>query len=248
MVWSNFSKKHKLMVIGHRGASSVAPANTFLAFDKAIESGADMVEFDVHKTKDGHIVIIHDRTTKRTSSVNINVRKSSLQQVQQVELARGQTIPTLDEVFKQYKGKLHFQVEIKQAGISSYVLKLIEKHSVQKSCIVSSFYHSELRYIKKVNQDIILASLEPTIIHYPFRYLMRNWFVYTTEKHGYHGLHPNFRLVTPQLVSLAHQKNLFINTWTIDDAPTWSYLMNCGVDGIMTNKPRDLVEFLESYQ
>ena len=243
----NFSKKYEVMIIAHRGAFFEAPQNTLRAFDIAVEAGAEMIEFDVHKTIDNHVVVIHDQTTTSTSDVDIDVRTSTLEQVRQVPLKNGLQIPTLDEVFAQFKGKLYFQIEIKQEGIASYVMDLIEKHNVHDQCVISSFLHSTLHYFKKSKKKIMLASLEPTESHDRFPNLLRNWMLKNTKKLGFDGYHPEYTLVTPKIVRKAHSKNLFVNTWTADTKKDWEYLIKCGVDGIMTNNPRELHTYLKSH-
>jgi len=244
--FSKFRKTHEIMIIAHTGASREAPGNTLLAFEKAVDSGAEMIEFDIHKTADNQIVVIHDRTTQSTSEVNIDVRTSTLEKVKSVHLSHDLRIPTLNEVFAQFKGKLYFQIEIKQRGIAPYVLSLIDQFDVYDQCVVSSFWHDELQYFKKSKTPILLASLEPTIIHVPLQYLLRSWMVRNTINLGLDGFHPKYTLVTPKLVALAHSRNIFVNTWTADNPKDWKYLLECGVDGIMTNCPRELYQFLES--
>ncbi|MBN2157475.1 MAG: glycerophosphodiester phosphodiesterase [Candidatus Lokiarchaeota archaeon] len=244
MRWEDFQKKFRVMVIAHRGACYEAPGNTLLAFEKAVEAGAEMIEFDVHKTSDNHIVVIHDKTTKRTSEININVHNSTLQEVKEIPLKQDLRIPTLEEVFKKFKGKLYFQIEIKQREIAPLILSLIDQYDVHDQCLISSFWHKELHYFKKSEKKLLLSSLEPTLIHYPIRKLLRKWMVRNTINSGFDGLHPNYELVTPDLVSYAHSNNLYVLPWTADHSQDWQYMLDCNVDGIMTNYPRELVHFL----
>ncbi len=241
-----FQKKFDVMVIAHKGACFEAFENTLRAFELAVDAGAEMIEFDVHKTIDNHVVVIHDTTTEKISDVNINIHNSTLEQVREVPLKDGLQIPTLEEVFTQFKGKLYFQIEIKQSGIAPYVMDLIEKHNVHDQCVISSFLHSTLHYFKKSKKKIMLASLEPTESHDRFRNILRNWMLNIPKKLGFDGYHPKNTLVTPKTVKKAHSKNLFVNSWTADTPEDWVYLIECGVDGIITNYPRELCKFLES--
>lgn len=243
---NTFQKKFAVMVIAHRGARYEAPENSLRAFELAIDAGAEMIEFDVHKTIDNHVVVIHDRTTTRTAKMTINVEKSTLEQVRAISSQEESQIPTLEEVFAQFKGKLYFQIEIKQKGMESYILDLIEKYNLHDQCVISSFLHSTLHYFKKSKKKVLLASLEPTLLHLPIQKLIRKWMVKNTINLELDGFHPNHLMVTPELVSYAHSNNLFVNPWTADTPKYWSYLIKCGVDGIMTNYPRALYKFLES--
>ncbi len=224
------------MIIGHRGASKEAPENTLRAFELAVDAGAEMIEFDIHKTIDDHIVITHDTNTKRVSDMNINIQSSTLDQVREVPLNGGGQIPTLEELFSQFKGKLYFQIEVKQKGIAKDVISLIDKHNLHDQCVISSFLHDELPVYKELNPNIMVALLALT----SFRTIKK------TLNYGLDGYHPERLFVTPELVSKAHSNNLFVNTWTSDNEEEWIRLINCGVDGIMTNHPRRLCKFLES--
>ena len=92
----------------------------------------------------------------------------------------------------------------------------------------------------------MLASLEPTKFHQRFHNPPVNWMLNSTKILCLDGFHPEYTLITPKLVNNAHSKNLFINTWTPDKPEEWDYLIKCGVDGIITNNPRELCKFLES--
>lgn len=240
MSWEIFQKKFRkkfdVMVIGHRGSRYEATENSLPAFELAVDSGAEMVEFDVHKTIDGHVVVIHDKTTARVSDADINIHQSTLEQVREVSLKGGEQIPTLDELFSQFKDKLYFQIEVKQKGIASDVISLIDKHNLHDQCIISSFLHNILPVYKELNPNIMVALLALT----SFRTIKK------TLKFGLDGYHPDHLIVTPELVSKAHSNNLFVNTWTSDNEKEWAHLINCGVDGIMTNYPRELYKFLDS--
>ncbi|MEE3004529.1 MAG: glycerophosphodiester phosphodiesterase family protein, partial [Chloroflexota bacterium] len=109
--------------IAHRGASAYTPENTFAAFDKALALGVDNVEFDVHFSADGHIVVIHDDTLDRTTNGSGPVTAQTLDRLRSLDAGewfsaefKGQSIPTLAHLLERYKGWLHFHIEIKGRG------------------------------------------------------------------------------------------------------------------------------------
>ncbi|MHA1111143.1 MAG: glycerophosphodiester phosphodiesterase [Promethearchaeota archaeon] len=231
-----FQKKFDVMIIAHRGASKEARENTLRAFELAIDAGAEMIEFDVHKTVDNHVVVIHDRYTGRVSKVNIDVHNSTLEQVRDVPLKGGLQIPTLDKFFSHFKGKVYFNIEIKQYGLESEIYALIDKYNLRNQCVISSFLHRILPIYNETKKEVLTALIEIGKIK----------LVKRAMKMRLDGIHPEYLLVTPELVSNAHSNNLFINTWTTDHLKDWIRLIKCGVDGIMTDKPRELYKFLES--
>jgi glycerophosphoryl diester phosphodiesterase len=231
-----FHKKFDVLMIAHRGASSEAPENTLRAFELAIDAGAEMIELDLRKTVDNHIVIIHDRYTGRVSRVNIDIHKSTLEQVQDVPLRKGLQIPTLDEFFANFKGKVYFNLEIKQYGLESEIYALIDKYKLRNQCVISSFLYRALASYNETKREVLTAFIK----------MGHTKMIQRAKKIGLDGIHPQFLRVTPDLVSQAHSSNLFVNAWTVNNSKSWTRLIRCGVEGIMTNNPRKLYKFLDS--
>ena len=108
------------VIFAHRGASALAPENTIAAFDLALEHHADAVELDVQLTADGHLVVIHDKSVARTTGGVGNVNTMHLEEIKALDAGssfdarfRGEPVPTLEEVFERYGGKLYINVELK---------------------------------------------------------------------------------------------------------------------------------------
>ncbi len=106
--------------IAHRGASALAPENTMAAFAMAVELGADAIELDLHVSRDGELVVIHDHTLDRTTDGEGPVHTRSLQELKRLDAGRwfgesfaGQRIPTLAEVLDRFSGKIPLALEIK---------------------------------------------------------------------------------------------------------------------------------------
>jgi glycerophosphoryl diester phosphodiesterase len=232
----NFQKKNDVMVIGHRGACKEAFENTIRSFELAMDAGADMIEFDLFKTIDNHVVVLHEPTTIRISDQNIRVKKSTLQQVKEITLKDGSKIPTLEEVFAQFKGKLSFQIEIIQSKIATEVLELIDKYDVYDQCLISSFNHNQLPKYKRSQNPVPIALLNDVSDN-----VLKN-----TLEMGLDGIHLEHTVITPELVNEAHKNNLFMNAWTVDTSEDWERMITYGVDGIITDYPRELCKFLKS--
>ena len=97
-----FEKKYDIFVVGHRGANAEAPENTLKSFRKAIEIGADMIEFDIHITKDGEIVVTHDASLMRVAKVNINVENVNYSDLESIDMGEGEKLPRLDDLFEEF--------------------------------------------------------------------------------------------------------------------------------------------------
>ena len=155
-------KRKEVLIIAHRGASSSAPENTLKAFKKAIELKADFIEFDVLKSKDGEIVIMHDGNTFRTTGHFGLIKKMTLEELKQLDCGDGERIPTLRELVKLVKGKIGLNCEIKARGLAEQIVNIINEEEMIESTIISSFKHDILLRIQKLEPRIKLASLEPT--------------------------------------------------------------------------------------
>lgn len=241
---NEIERNHEIFVTAHRGANAECPENTILAFQTAVDVGADLIEMDIHKTTDDDIVVIHDSTTKRVGNVALSVDDSSLADLQQVELGKDQRIPTLDEVFAEFKGKIGFVIEIKAKDLTDLLLEKITKHDVADSCIIISFKHEELSKFKQKNSEIPVAALDPTGGGWLTTWLLKSRIVESAVDNGFDGLHPLHNLMNKKFIDRAHKKNLFVNAWTADTKKSWKRLINADIDGITTNDPRGLIEYL----
>ncbi len=237
-------KKHDVCVIAHRGYNAKYPENTLLAFEKSIEVGADYVELDVHLSGDGEIVVIHDGSTKRVGDKDLDVESTDLATLKTVDLGEGQTIPTLQEVFDLCKGKIGVQVEIKQDGMAQKVIDLIKKNGMEKEVFFSSFKHSEMVDAKSIDVSIGTATLEPTASTAFKATFYKKSLIKQALKKNADATHPYFKLVNKKMVDEAHKQGILVNPWTVDNESDWEKLVGYGVDGIITNNPEGLIDFL----
>ena len=127
------------MIIAHRGASSIAPPNTIRSFKKAIELNADYIEFDIHKSLDGEIVIIHDAYVNDFSGHKKFIVDMKLKELKALDVGEGENIPTLNELIKIAKGKIGLQCEVKAPGLSKDLVKLLDQENLIETSIISSF-------------------------------------------------------------------------------------------------------------
>jgi len=217
-----------ILIIAHRGASNLAPENTLKSFTKAIELGADYVEFDVHLSKDEEIIIIHDENTLRTTGKEGLIKKMTLQEIKKLDAGEGEKIPTLDELIELAKGKIRLQLEIKASGMAEKIVETLENSGLIESTLISSFDHSELLNIKKIEPKLKLA---PLIIG-----VRQNKTIEETVLNKYYAIHPFYKMINEKFIDLAHKNNIKINAYTVDNKNAIAKLINMGIDGIITNK------------
>ena len=142
--------------IAHRGVTRQAPENTLAAFRKAIELKADIVEFDVHLTKDGKMIVHHDHGLERSTDGAGLVGELTFKKIRTFRKANGESIPSLQEVFSLLKGKCILKIDIKDKNMEKKILNLISKNGIKKdSVIISSKIVSVLKKIKHLDPKII---------------------------------------------------------------------------------------------
>jgi glycerophosphoryl diester phosphodiesterase len=225
--------------IAHRGASGTFPENTLSAFRAAIDAGADMCELDVQLTRDGAVVVIHDDTVERTTDGKGEVAKLTLEEIQRLDAGvkfkggaiKGERVPTLDEVFDVTSGKCGLNIELKAGGLESQVAQIMQARNAFGDSVVSSFDWDYLKKIQQLHFNIrvgLLAEEKPVD-------LMMN----AVAMRAY-SINPRWDMVTADLCKAAHERGLKVYTWTVDSDARMRALIECGVDGIMTNYPERL--------
>ena len=139
-----------MLIYGHRGASADEPENTRLAFERAIEMGADGLEFDVQASSDGVLVLIHDRLLSGATNGSGNVDERTLQELQSLDAGKGERIPTFGEALDAIGDRAHLDIEIKQGGIERDVIKELDAHPSSRWAI-SSFDWGTLANVRALS-------------------------------------------------------------------------------------------------
>ncbi|MEW6145008.1 MAG: glycerophosphodiester phosphodiesterase family protein [Thermodesulfobacteriota bacterium] len=213
--------------IAHRGASAYEPENTLRSFRKAIELGTDMVEFDVRKSLDGRLVVIHDRGVDRTTDGKGLVGLKSLDELKELDAGMGEKIPTLEEAIESAAGKTKFVIELKEDMLEERVIKVIRDYGVMDDVFIVSFKSVRLRAVKELERGlktglILVASADP---------------LRTAKECGADAVAPFRWFITRGLAERARDAGMLLFTWTVDVRHSAERLREIGVSGIVTNKP-----------
>jgi len=234
----------KIIMIGHRGASKIAPENTLKAFREAIRLGADSVEFDVQQTLDGELVIIHDSNIQRITGIEGNVEEMTLDELKKLDFGNGETIPTLSELIELAKGKIDLNCEIKVEGIGKKIVELFEDYDILESVLISSFLHEELIKIHKINSKIKLATLVPVGPGQFSEWKFKKSLIDFTYQNNFYAINPLFKLADTKFIEYAHKKKVKVFPWTVNSGIAMKKLIAMGIDGIITNDISRLKEVL----
>ncbi len=235
----------KVIIIGHRGANNVAPENTLKSFKKAIELGADYIEFDIHKSKDGKIVVMHDSSTFATTGHKGSIRRMTLEELKELDCGEGEKIPTLREVIELAKGKIGLQIEIKAKSLADSLVSLLKSENLIESTLISSFLHEELLKIKKIEPNLKVATLEPITTKISKEWSYLGGIIINAITYSCHAVHPLYNLVNQKFVDFVHKNNLKINIWTVNSRAAMKKFVRMGVDGLITDNILKAKELLE---
>ncbi len=228
-------------VVGHRGASGECPENTILSFDRAVEQGADALEFDVRVTAEDVPVVVHDATVDRTTNGSGPVRSYSLEELRALDAGLGQPIPTLDEVLDRYPD-LPLIIEIKERPAAEPALRALLRHGARDRVLVGSFVHAALKPFSAAGVSRSASRRETAACWLASRIGLtvgrRDFVAFTVpERHG------SLAVVDPAFVRAAQRGGRPVHVWTVDEVADAKRLRAMGVAGIITNHPsrmRDL--------
>ena len=223
------------LIIGHRGAYDEAPENTLKGFKKAIELGADYIEFDVHQSQDGALVIIHNVDILRRMGVDNSIAQMTLKELQKLDLGEGERVPELWEVLKLAKGKVNLLCEIKAKGISDKVITLLRGEDLIDSTIIQSFYVDILLEVKKLEPKLELAAIVPITEEYIPEWNKRKKLIETVINLDFPIIVTRHKNVDELFLQYSHKHNLKVFAYTINTRKNMERFVNMGVDGIIVN-------------
>ena len=232
-------------IIAHRGFSSVAPENTLLAFQKAIEVGADYFELDVQRSKDNKAMVIHDATIDKTSSDNqtgevVQMNSSELKKIRVGYTKKfgdkyaNEKMPTLKEALEVAKGKVKVCIEIKSYGLEQEVLDAVNELKMNDQVIIFSFYYPVLAKIRQLDKKIPILYLIGTADEMTVDYAK----VIGAKAIGVGGGTD----LTKEYIDFAHQQGVEVWQWTVNDEKDMKRLIGIGLDGLITDYPDKALE------
>lgn len=247
--------KHPL-IIGHRGAAAHLPENTLESFDLAFNKmKADMIEFDVHFTRDKIPVILHDARLDRTTNGTGYIQHKNLKEIKILDAGycfdpkkngsfphRGQgiRIPTLEEVMERFSKRL-LCIEIKEnsAEITRAVMSLVKRFKIESGVIVGSKHDNVAKTLQKEFPNISRFLSQPQILSAIVDFKKRSKENKPDSK-AVASLPTrkfNFALDSQEMIDFLKKRQMRIFFWTINDPKQMKLLAERGVDGIITDDP-----------
>lgn len=240
-----------MLVIAHRGANKEAFENSYSAFDKAVEAGADRIELDVQLTSDDELVVVHDDLLAHATGENRRVSTSTRADIAKLKLRNGEAIPFLADVIDRYLPQIELNIEIKppSAQAAEMVARLIKGRSDADKVIVSSFLPEPLLHLADHHPFVKIACLWGDV----FRWRDCAFFapVNFMARCRTKIFHPWTSYLTENVMDQARARGWIVYPWVgmkgedRDKEDLWTYLTALGVDGLCTNHPRELRQWLK---
>ena len=246
------------LILGHRGASALAPENTIAAFRRSIDDGADGIEFDVRLTRDGVVVVIHDDTLERTANVHRRVSQMTAAELATTDVGRWfrapegsqgfscETVPSLQQVFDLYSendGLLYLEMKPDagtEAELVSEVVRMIRHSNLRDRIIVECFDLLLIQKVKEIDSNVKTAALFEPKLSRPISFV-RTKLAAIAHAHGADEIALHHTLVSPRSIENSLRLGLGVVVWTVDN-PEWvPRAQTLGVTGLITNNPAKLL-------
>lgn len=264
-----FPELKRPLLLAHQGGELLAPTNTMAAFDMAHTiGGSDFLDIDVHMTKDGHLVGIHDETVDRTTNGHGRVDSFTLAELQELDAGywfqdlqgqysyrgKGVQIAALEEVFSKYADSFYLHFEIKDtyprggpSQIEEKLWTLVQKYHMEKKVIVASFQQDIVdRFNRLAGGQVVMGAGKAEITQFVLAHKAGLPGFYRRKSHVLEipTSSSGFNLKDRRLINGAHRLGMEVYYWTIDDKAEMKELLEMGADGLFTNRPDLLKELL----
>jgi glycerophosphoryl diester phosphodiesterase len=251
------------LILGHRGASALAPENTIAAFSRAMQDGADGIEFDVRLSRDQVPVVIHDSTLKRTGLIDTVVSEMTAAELQAIDVGswfadkqtqtprhsyKGERLPSLSRVlefFNRVNGVLYIEMKGDADDgtmLVEEVVHLTREHKMVDRVVVESFDLAAIAAIKRIDAGVKTAALFEPKISRPISTIRRLKMIEQALQHGADEIALHHSLAGNGVVEKARSEGLEVVVWTVDSADWIARAQSFGVKALISDDPGEMVQ------
>jgi glycerophosphoryl diester phosphodiesterase len=229
-------------VFAHRGGAALAPENTIAAFDNGLALGADGLELDVRLSRDGVVVVHHDRTLDRTIGISGPLADRTAE-----ELSRA-GVPTLADVLVRYReARIIVELKLNRPRLAVATIEVIRAADAVERVCLGSFGWRVLRAARALEPAVATSAAREEV-----RWaLYRSWCRWPVSRVAYAGyqvpeLAGRTRVVSPRFVADAHRAGLAVQVWTVDSEEDARRFLGWGVDALITDRPDVIVPIVRN--
>ena len=232
-----FFSSSRPLVFAHRGGSALAPENTITAFDNGLALGSDGLELDVRLSRDGAVVVHHDRTLDRTTTLRGPIADRTANEL------RRAGVPVLADVLARYReARIIIDLKVDRSALADATIDAIRRADAVERVCLASFGRRVLRAARALEPDIATSAAREEV-----RWaLYRSWCRWPVSRAAYAGYQVpeaagRTRVVSAPFVAAAHRAGLGVQVWTVDCEEDARRLIGWGVDGLITDRPDRIV-------
>jgi glycerophosphoryl diester phosphodiesterase len=250
-------------VFAHRGGSGLAPENTTAAFDNGLALGADGLELDVHLSRDGVVVVHHDRLLDRTTNLTGPVAARDASELDRADAAfhfrlgdtcpyrgKGFGVPRLPDVLARYRDvPIIVELKVNSTEMAEAVVRVVRRADAVDRVCIGAFGLTALRTVRRLEPAIATSAAREEVR----LALYRSWCRWPVQQPPYEGFQVpevsgRTRVVTDRFVADAHRADLGVQVWTVNTAEAASRLLGFGVDALITDRPDIIVPLARGHR
>ena len=224
-----------LQVVGHRGVAGLMPENTLKGFEHAIALGVDAVECDVHLTRDGKLVVIHDAQVERTTDGSGDVGSMDFDAVRKLDAGDGEQVPTLCEVLDTVRGRIELNCELKGEGVEQAAVETIESRGMGNDVVFTCFQLERLARVRALDPALRIG----VIFSNP-----SDEDIAQALEFGVMSLEVNYRHLCLRMVERVLAAGVVLRAWNPDTVPEQQAMIALGATSICCNRPDILLKHL----
>lgn len=230
----------KFVNYAHRGASHYAPENTMMSFYLGMQMGANGIETDVHRSKDGVVMLFHDDTLTRVTGQSGAISDYTLAELKQFQVNKGELfdkIPSFEDFLQHFAFRdITFAIELKQSDVVKETADLIYQYGIENKTVVTSFKYEEILKMRRYAPGLETGYLTSEVTEELLADMKAQRI---TE------LCPKADLLTAEKVAYWHSLGFRVRAWGVTDEDIMKQAYDCGVDGMTVNFPDKLCAYIK---
>lgn len=255
------------IILAHQGGEELMPSNTLPAFQNAVDLGVEVLEMDIHATRDGILVVMHDATVDRTTNGSGAIKEMTFAEIRQLDAgdywtndnghtypyrAHGFQVPSLEELLQTFPNQ-RMNIEIKQSepSLVPTFCQMLRDYQMTDQVLVASFHQQPMLEMRQTCPEVATSMVQAEIQPFWVLNLLGLSAIYQSPAEAFQvpetfalPLIGEVQVITPRFVRNAHRHNIQVHVWTINDTAEMQRMLATGVDGIITDRPDRLLSLL----
>ena len=240
--------KHIFTPIAHRGGTEAAFENTYEAFADAYELGYRWFETDVQISKDGFLYAIHDSNLNRIVGSNININQLNSEDLDQILISGKHRIPRLDLLLRKFPD-VTFNLDAKNIHAAKALVTLLNSDKSFQNVCLGSFSYKTMNYIRKfLKRDLPMSFSQSEVLSLILNIKFNKDAKYNASYLQIPKSYLGYKLISKKLLNYCKKNGIKVHVWTINERNEMKNLIGIGVDGIITDNCRTLLDVARKYK